>query len=192
MEIFSVVATAAGQRSTKNYFSVGNFLKRSQLTLSCQKGVSLIEVLVGIVLIAVVSLAALSYFAHGMGGIAKQGNRRAALERARERLEQLMAANIGQLEPPIDGLLDPDDQPVYWISCDNGICTRTTEYVADTASVNERPNQRVESIVRWRDDPSVDTSDPDTLELAVKVWFTSRENVDDDFNRVYVKTLRTP
>lgn len=159
---------------------------------SNQRGVTLMEILVGIVLVAVISIATLSYFAYGLGGIGKEGNRRAALERARQRLEQMMEVGVTAVKPPIDGTQTPDSQPVHWVDCENGGCTRTTTYVLETVSVDELPQQRIESTVQWRDDASANTpDDPDTLELTVKVWFT-RDLIDDDFHRVYLKTLRTP
>ncbi|MBI4167505.1 MAG: type II secretion system protein [Candidatus Aenigmarchaeota archaeon] len=155
------------------------------------RGVSLIEVLVGLVIVTVATIGALSFFSRGVGGIGKEGNRRAALEQARARLEQLMAAPITQVEPSINGTLTPDNQPKYWISCANGSCTRTASYASETVSVDDLPNQRIESTVQWKDDSTADTTDPDTLELTARVWFTSNL-VDDDSNRVYLKTLRSP
>ncbi len=49
----------------------------------------------------------------------------------------------------------------------------------------------METTFQWRDDPLANTTKPDTVELGVKVWFRAG-SVDDGFNRVYVKTLRTP
>ena len=154
-----------------------------------QKGVSLIEILMGIVLLSLISICALSYFAYAVGGIGKQGNRRAALERARQRLEQLMAASLGSLPT-----LDPSDGQRYW--CNGGDpCTSWTPSaaaVAQTISVDDLPTQRMETSVQWVDDPSAGTGNNDTLALSVKVWFTSDVTMDNNFNRVYVRTLRTP
>ena len=166
--------------------------QKKRALFQCEQGVTLIEVLVGMVLITVISLTTLNYFAYGKGNIARQSTRRAALERARERLEQLMAARISEVVPPI---VDPEleNQPVFWISCNAaGTCTRTNAYVPETVSVDEKPSQKIESTVQWKDDPNADTVLPDTLELGAKVWFTSNTTVDNDYNRVYVKTLRTP
>ena len=67
-----------------------------------RRGASLIEVLVAIIIIVIASVGTLAYFAYGLGNVGKTGNRRAALERSRERLEQLMASTIANL-PSRDG-----------------------------------------------------------------------------------------
>ena len=158
-----------------------------------EKGVSLIEVLVGMVLIALISIASLSYFSSALGGIGKQGNRRAALERARERLEQIMAGSYTQIVPSVDSSLPLNAQPKFWLSCGGSNCTRTNAYVPETVLVNNLLSRRIESTVQWKDDSSAGTTNtPDTLELGAKVWFTPNTASDDDYNRVYVKTLRTP
>ena len=152
------------------------------------KGMSLVEVLIGIVIVVVASLATLSYFVHGLRGIGKAGNRRAALERARQRLEQLMAANLGQL-PPLDGQL-------RWCSsgspCTSWVTSATP--VAQTIAVDDLPSQRMETTVQFIDDPAAGTgtANRDTLALDVKVWFIRGSTIDNEFNRVYVRTLRTP
>ena len=73
-----------------------NVLRRSQ-------GATLIEVLISMLIIVIASIATLQYFGPTKGYIGKSGNRRAALERARERLEQLMAAPQVTL-PPQNGV----------------------------------------------------------------------------------------
>jgi type II secretory pathway pseudopilin PulG len=155
-----------------------------------QRGVSLVEVLIGILIVVIASIGTLTYFAYGLGGIGKQGNRRAALERARERLEQLMAANIDNIKPPAG------DENVYWVSCD-GACTRGGVVGVDgnpsnPVSVDDLPSQPIEATVQWKNDPSAGTDTLDTLELGVKVWFMPNSTVDDDFHRVHIRTLRTP
>ena len=148
-------------------------------------GASLIEVLVGLLIVVIASVATLSYFAFALGGINKQGNRRAALERGRAQLEQLMDAPITRIQPA-------DGQP-YWLTCAGTPCTWTLSAVRATQSVtvDDLPSQTMETTVQWVDDPSAGTATNDTLALGVKVWFTASA-ADDDFNRVYVRTLRTP
>ena len=155
--------------------------------LQSQKGVSLIEILMGIVLLTLISICTLSYFAYAVGGIGKQGNRRAALERARQRLEQLMAASLPGQFPAQDGQR-------YWCNAGDP-CTSWTPSaaaIAQTISVDDLPTQRMETSVQWVDDPSAGTGGSDTWALSVKVWFTSNVTTDNDYNRVYLRTLRTP
>lgn len=151
-----------------------------------QKGVTLIEVLVGMALLAVISIASLSYFSYGLGGIGRQGNRRAALERARERLEEIMAASPTPIKPS-----DIDVQ--HTVTCANGACTFSV--TAETVSVqSDLPLLPLVSTVTCRHDGAAGTPNGtcDVLEFAVKVWFTPNTNTDDNYNRVYLKTLRTP
>ena len=153
-----------------------------------ERGVRLVEILVAILIVVVASIAALSYFSYGMGGIGRQGNRRAALERARERLEQLMAAKVTDLEP--------SDQQPWWITCNGSPCVWTLVPVQATepVPVDDLPAQQMETTVQWQDDPAAQTggSAKDVLELGVKVWFIPNSGVDDDFNRVHVRALRSP
>lgn len=150
----------------------------------------MVEVLIALLVMAVAAIAGLSYFSHGLGGIGREGNRRAALERARERMEQLMAADVAELEPP--------DMVVYWLQCSGSPCLWTLSSAApaasETVSVDDLPAQKIETTVRWVDDPAAQTtgSEKDVLELGVKVWFTSESGSDDEFNRVHIRTLRSP
>ena len=157
------------------------------------RGVTLIEILIGILIMVVASIGTLNYFAYARGGVGKQGNRRAALEQARQRLEELMAVPISQVQPAVNKALAQNNQPLYWIACGGGACSApTAAYVPETVSVDNLPAQRIESTVQWRDDAAAGTTTPDALELTVKVWFTQNINADDDFNRVHVRTLRAP
>ena len=160
-----------------------------------RKGVSLIEVLIGLLIVTIASIATLNYFASGFGSINKQSRRRAALERARERLEQLMATDINQsaFQPPISQCNYPNS---CWLTCSGNPCnwTRSSNQTTQTVSVNDLLTQRIETTIQWVDDPypPAGTSTRDTLAFGVEVWFTPNNAVHDNFNRVYVRTLRTP
>lgn len=158
-------------------------------------GVSLIEVLIGMIIVIVASIATLTYFSSVLGNVGRQGNRRAALERARERLEQLMAVNVDTIKP---GIVLPasDPQPLQWVQCVGAACgPALPSDPNETINVEDLQGAqapRLESTIQWKDDPSAGTSTPDVLEFGVKVWFFPGSTVDDDFHRVYLKTLRTP
>ncbi|MBI4436645.1 MAG: type II secretion system protein [Candidatus Omnitrophica bacterium] len=159
-----------------------------------RRGVSLIEVLIGILIVTIASIGTLMYFAYAKGNIGKTGNRRAALERARQRLEQLMATNPDTL-PAIDPGFSEDNQPLFWLSCSGNPCTWTpslTQFKETNIQVDDLLTQDMETIVQWRNDPSAGTTTPDVLEFSVRVWFIPNSTTDDDFNRVHVRTLRTP
>lgn len=161
----------------------------TQRTLhSARRGVSLVEILIGILIVVVASIGTLTYFAYGLGGIGKTGNRRAALERARQRLEQVLAANLSQL-PALDG-------QSYWCSAGDPCATwvASAAPIAQTVAVADLSPQRMETTVQMIDDPAAGTGTAtlDTLEFGVKVWFIPGSTADDDFHRVHLRTLRTP
>ena len=149
----------------------------------------MIEVLIGIVIVTIASIATLSYFAYAKAGVGKQGNRRAALERARERLEEVMAGSMTSVAGS-----DQTDGRLYWLSCSGSPCswTRSLARVTQTVAVDDLPSQQTETTVQWKDEVALGTSGNDAVEITVKVRFTGNFGSDDDFNRVSMKTLRSP
>ena len=151
---------------------------------------SLIEVLLGIVIVTIASIATLTYFSYALGGIGKQGNRRAALERARQRLEQLIAA---------DSSLLAGDENVHWVTCTGTPCTwnKFNSRVTESVPVDDLPSEPMETTIQYSDD-SVSSTTPDqvhTLILSVKVWFKPNPDItndDNNLNRVLVRSLRSP
>lgn len=154
-----------------------------------QRGVSIVEALLGLAVVLIACLATLNYFAHALGGVGTSGNRRAALERARERLERLMAEPSGGVKPPADG------QP-HFISCPGALCAVMNGNPNETVPVDDWPAQPIETTVTWLDDvdtpPAPQVDEPDLLLFDVKVWFTSNAGLDDDANRVHLRTFRSP
>ena len=163
----------------------------SSTSILCRfEGASLIEVLIGLVIVVIASIATLTYFSSALGAVNKTGNRRAALEQVRQRLEQVAEAPLSTL-PPRDGQLYwCDDTDTSGNSCTSWIASGTP--VSQTVPVDNLPSQQMQTSVQMINDPAAGTGTLDVLELGVKVWFTSNTGTDDDFNRVYVKTLRTP
>ena len=139
------------------------------------------------IIVVIASVGTLTYFAYGMGNVGKSGNRRAALERARERLEQLMAINAA--------LIKPSDFVVHTVIC--GATTCSVLNAAETVPVDNLPLQKLVSTVQCVHDVSAGTPNGtcDVLELSAKVWFTSDFNEYNDsrdrFNLVHIRTLRT-
>ena len=158
-----------------------------------EKGGSLIEILIAVLVIALTVLGVFGFFSYGIGGIKTQGNSRASLQQASARLDQLLAANVVSLNPPDGSSIHPVDGTVRWLTCSGSPCTWTlsTTQTAETVPVNGLGNRRMETTVQWIDDPSAGTSALDVLKLTVKVWF-STVTTDDDFHRVELRTLRTP
>ena len=154
------------------------------------RGVTLIEVLIGIVIVAIASIAGLVAFSSGLGGIGKEGARRAALERARQRMEELLQTPVSNL-PPTAG---PDP---YW--CVTGSTCTSASWQASPASaplngvpmVVDGQNQQTQTFAQWIDDTTNGIGQRELVEIGVKVWYMPGA-VDDDFHRVYLRTLRTP
>jgi type II secretory pathway pseudopilin PulG len=146
-----------------------------------------VEVLVGILIVVIAAIGTLSYFSYGLGGIGKEGLRRAAMERARQRLDQLMEANL----TAIAGANLQDGQP-YWLTFSPATNTwnRPAAPTFEGVTVDDLPNQPMETTVQLVDDPTAGTTGLDVALIGVKVWFTGNAGADDDHNRVYVKTLR--
>ncbi len=151
------------------------------------RGVSLIEVLIAIVVIGVACVGAFAAFSTGLGSVGKQGNRRAALERARERLEQLLSAPLTDM-PRADGNL-------YW--CTAGTTCTSTSWTFSNSALDAVPmnvdgnDRKAQVFAQWVDDPTNGVGPREIIQIGVKVWYMPG-SVDDDFNRVYLKTLRTP
>src|SRR3989338_1294765 len=137
------------------------------------RGVSRVETLIGILIVAIASIGTLTYFSSALGNVNKQGNRRAALERARERLELLMSSPVTPMTPPQDG-------QAYAVTCTVGTCTWSLTPVPETVTVEDQPNRPIISTVLWVDDPSIATATLDTLALDVKVWFHTTDVTFDD------------
>ena len=149
------------------------------------KGVSLVEILIGIIIVVIASIGTLTYFSSALGNVNKQGNRRAALEQARQRLEEMLVSANDDIKPPNDGVS-------HWVACGSGSpCKWVAANPNETVTTGHLSGQTLRSTVRCTDDASAGTSGTcDVLELDAKVWFTKNTGSDDDFNRVYIKTLR--
>ena len=101
-----------------------------------------------------------------------------------------MAADAGDLAPT--------DMAVYWLRCTGSPCvwtlSGTEPDLPETVAVDDLPAQKMVTTVQWVDDPAAQTdeTEKDVLQLGVKVWFTAEGESDDDFNRVHLRTLRSP
>lgn len=161
-----------------------------------KRGVSILEVLISMLIIMIASIATLSYFASTRGFIAKTGNRRAAIERARQRLDQLMASTLADL-PPKNG-------NCYYCAATPCVAASWTAYACGTTPTSDpvlvgnlAAAMRRETTAQFIDDPSAGTNNEDgtpardVFEFTAKVWFLSG-STDNDSNRVQMRTLRTP
>lgn len=152
-------------------------------TVKDEQGLTIIEALIAIVIVVVISIASLSFYAYGLGNINKQGNQRAALELARARMEELLAADLDDISP--------SDNGIYWITCAGSPCvwTLAAGETVEAVTVNGNSNRRMETMVQWVDDPANITQGTDALELVTRVWYSS-DLSDDDFHRVHIRSLR--
>ena len=150
------------------------------------RGAGLVEVLIGILIVAIAAIGTLSYFSSGLGGINREGNRRAAMERARERLELLLETNINNV---VGGIVPANSQGQFWLDCRGGVpCVAFAARGTEPVAVGGLPNQ-METTVQQLDEPTSGTTGLDLVQISVKVWFT-QNGADDDYNRVFLSTLR--
>ena len=148
------------------------------------RGLTLVELLIAMVVLTLVSICTLAYFQYGLGGIHEEGNRRAALELARGRIEQLYAATFTSITPP--------SGTSRWLTCSGTPCTWTLSSTAATesVSVNGVAGRPMTTTATWIDDPAAAGTD-NLLLLSAKVWFRSG-TTDDDAHRVELRSLRAP
>ena len=88
--------------------------------LTSERGVTLIEVLISVFILALIAMGTTQFFVFGRTQINVQGHRRAALERAQQRLEELLASSYDSVAAKTE-----HDFPL-----DNILCTRTTTVTA--------------------------------------------------------------
>ena len=151
------------------------------------QGFTLVEILTALVIIVVASISALSYFQYGLGGIHSEGNRRAALEIARGRMDQLLATDFSTIKPLAGSTSE------RFLTCAGTPCvwTQSTTAASESVSVNGVAGRKLQTTVKWRDDsPGNGTTDDDILEISVKAWYRG-ETADLDSNRVELRSLRS-
>ena len=143
-----------------------------------EDGFSLVEVLIALVILVIVILGGGLYFFYGRLGINREGYRRAALERASQRLEQLKAANYSDiaLEPPSDQL--------YYITYGSS-WNLTPDKTEDTISEDNLPDGVIVTQAQWVDEGSDESYDY----LKVTVTVAWGDNPD---NKVELVTLIAP
>jgi len=128
-----------------------------------EKGLTLIEVLVSAVVLVIVILGGMQFFIFGSARINREGHRRAALELAQQKIEELLASNYGEVVSgsetglPLDGI----------------DCNRSTEvtYVDDPADAlgtdddDPQDYKRVSVIVSWNETGRLNT-------VILETWIT--------------------
>ena len=148
------------------------------------RGATLVELLIAMVILALVSICTLCYFQFGSSVIHQEGNRRAAFEIARSRLEQLFQANFSSIKPP--------DTGVRWLTCSGTPCVWTLSEgtTSESVSVNGVSGRLMRTTVQWFDDPAA-AGTQNGLLLSAKVWYRG-DTADSDLNRVELRSLRAP
>ena len=151
---------------------------------------TLIEVLIAMLVIVIASIATLTYFGPTRGSIGRTGNRRAALEHARKRMEELLDS-AGTVMPAQDGVryccaVAACSTAAVWTAC-------PAVAVSDNVQVDVKgvlTNVRRETTAQFVS--SAGTATRDIYVLDVKVWFLPGSSVNDDFSRVLLRTVRAP
>ena len=155
-----------------------------------EDGFSLIEVSIALVILVIVILGGGLYFFYGRLGINREGYRRAALELASQRLEEVKAADYSEIIP--DGF-DPGYDPYYivwrssWDTLANLVEYPTDpNFSYDYVTVGNLANQKMLTEAQYIDNDGGGDS-YDYLKITVTVSWG-----DNPDNKVELVTLIAP
>ena len=172
--------------------------------LNSEDGFSLIEVLVALIILVVVILGGGLYFFYGRLGINREGYRRAALELASQRLEELKASTWSAIAPASGDTSDGytfDPSIRYYL-----LGSSSWNWVQPAISENDPPEGTIESIAvgnpsREENGMMVTRAEAQEvqvdesyilLKVAVRVKWDIAEWDDGTSNRVELVTLIAP
>ena len=151
-----------------------------------QGGFSLIEVIIALVILVIVILGGGLYFFYGRLGINREGYRRAALELASQRLEELKAADYLDIafDPTLMTDPDPLSQP-YYITHGSS-WNLSLEETEDTIAVGNLSDGKILTEAQYQDGDGPPDS-YDYLKIAVTVSWGNNPG-----NKVELVTLIAP
>jgi len=138
-----------------------------KVSLKSEKGFTLLEMMVAIIIFAVVMIGGLSFFVYGRSDISREGHRRAALELASQRLEELKAADYSKIEPY--SCYGVYDYAVYYIHYSDGWYVED-EDPNETVDIDNLTGQSIITTVQYEDvDPGDGIASYDYLIVKVTV-----------------------
>jgi len=149
-----------------------------KVLLKSEGGFSLIEVLIALVILVIVILGGGAYFYYGRLGINREGYRRAALELASQRVEELRAADYSDIA------LDPPSDQLYYITYGSS-WNLSLEKTEDTISEDNLSDGVIVTEAQWVDEGS--DGSYDYLKVTVTVTWG-----DNPGNKVELVTLIAP
>lgn len=163
-------------------------------SLKSNRGVTLIELMIAVMILSVVVLGGGMFFYHGRVNIIREGHRRAAIFAAGQRLEELKAAPWQEISPvDHNPYFDPGADNPYWITHGNNWKLQQSlsqdpgdsNFSYDLVAVDELVDQRMLTEARYRDEDADGTYDH--LEVNVTL-----EWIDNLTSSVNLTTVITP
>ena len=156
---------------------------RKFLPHTSEDGFSLIEVLIALVILVIVILGGGLYFFYGHLGINREGYRRAALELASQRLEQVKAADYSEV------VLDPPSDQLYYITYGSS-WEKSEGKTEETIAEDNLPDGVMVTEAQWVHDDG--GSSYDYLKITVTVKWNIAEWGDNTSNKVELVTFIAP
>ncbi len=146
-----------------------------------EDGFSLIEVLIALVILVIVILGGGLYFFYGRLGINREGHRRAALELASQRLEELKVATWNDIAPQSGEISESGEtfnSSIRYYLLDSG----SWNWVQPENLENDPPRDAIENLL---------VGNPSGEENGMMVTRAKAQEVGDDDSYSFLKTTVT-
>lgn len=144
-----------------------------------RRGTTLVEVIIGCLILAVLALAAVASLQHARSTTVQQRDRRTALELANGRLEALRGAVFSQVRPAAS------NYNIYYLRQTGTSWAVSASATSETVTVNYRPRS-MRTTVQYVDADGGSAS-YDLLKFNVRVQYTRSTNT-----QVELETMRGP
>jgi type II secretory pathway pseudopilin PulG len=147
-----------------------------------RSGGTLIEVAMGVLILALLALGASMLYSQSWGQLSVQRNRRAALTAANSRLEALRASLFADIAPP------NQDYQVYFVTPNGSGWQHSASDPGETVQVNRRQEGITTTVTYVDADPGDMDSTCDYVRVRVSVGYGNA----DPTARVILETLISP
>jgi len=132
------------------------------LNKKLQKGTTLVESLLAILIMAIVALSGAAFIFFSSIRVNLERAKRAALEMANTRLEELRTSSYASIKP--------DDNSLHYISKQGGVWVISHSDPGETVDING-VNFPITTSVQYVDDPDISGSADDYLLITVSVGY---------------------